>query len=201
MAKKHSSKLQKPTNGFQRKFNKIFQEESNIKQKDSSGSIKERKTKKDNSCKKEEIAKKPDAEKATENSNEATDIPEKSNKTGKKPRFILFVGNLPYTVTKEALSDHFKKAGELEGVRLLMNAQKQPRGCAFVEFKSSAAMLNALLYHHTSFQDRKLNVEMTCGGGGNSAKRKKKIAEKRNKSAELIHKMLAQKKKTKSAIK
>ena len=52
----------------------------------------ERKTKKDNSCKKEEIAKKPDAEKATENSNEATDIPENSKKTGKKPRFILFVG-------------------------------------------------------------------------------------------------------------
>ena len=65
----------------------------------------------------------------------------------------------------------------------------------------TTSLQNALLYHHTTFQDRKINVEMTCGGGGNSAKRKKKLQEKRNKSNELIHKMLAQKKKTKSAIK
>ena len=41
MAKKQSSKLQKPNSGFQRKYNQIFHEESNLKQKskDSGGVI------------------------------------------------------------------------------------------------------------------------------------------------------------------
>ena len=59
---------------------------------------------------------------------------------------------------------------------------------------------NALLYHHTTFEERKINVEMTCGGGGNGANRKKKIADKRTKSNELIHKMLKQKKATKAEL-
>ncbi|KAL5260158.1 hypothetical protein ACHWQZ_G010317 [Mnemiopsis leidyi] len=201
MAKKQSTKAQKSSSGFQRKYNQIFHEESNVKakSKQSSDIVRvEKRRKEDKSSEKKPSSTQENSEETlpsvTENSTN-------KNKPGKKPRFILFVGNLPYTITKEELSEHFKKAGELEEVRLLLNAQKEPKGCAFVEYKSSAAMLNALLYHHTTFQERKINVEMTCGGGGNSAKRKKKLQEKRNKSNELIHKMLAQKKKTKSAIK
>ena len=32
-------------------------------------------------------------------------------------------------------------SGPLQEVRLLLNAQKEPKGCAFVEYKTSAAML------------------------------------------------------------
>lgn len=36
----------------------------------------------------------------------------------------------------------------------------------------------ALLLHHTTFQDRKINVELTSGGGGTSSLRRKRIRDK-----------------------
>lgn len=89
------------------------------------------------------------------------------------------------------LSDTLK-LGEKPSVRLLTSktggTSKNPaiaaktKGCAFVEFKSSAAVQSALHLHQSMFVSsassakRKINVELTAGGGGNSDTRKQKLA-------------------------
>lgn len=82
--------------------------------------------------------------------------------------------------------------GEKPSVRLLTSkaggTSKNPaiaaktKGCAFVEFKTSAAVQAALHLHQSMFisskssAKRKINVELTAGGGGNSDNRKQKLA-------------------------
>lgn len=82
--------------------------------------------------------------------------------------------------------------GEKPSVRLLTSkaggTSKNPaiaaktKGCAFVEFKTSAAVQQALHLHQSVFLSsrssakRKINVELTAGGGGNSDSRKQKLA-------------------------
>jgi RNA recognition motif-containing protein len=56
--------------------------------------------------------------------------------------------------------------------------QPQSKGCAFVEFKSSAALRKGLHFHHTMLEGRKINVELTAGGGGKSDTRQQKIKKK-----------------------
>lgn len=63
------------------------------------------------------------------------------------------------------------------------NFVAKSKGCAFVEFKTSAAIQAALHLHQSVFisskssAKRKINVELTAGGGGNSETRKKKLGE------------------------
>lgn len=89
------------------------------------------------------------------------------------PRFILFAGNLPYNASSEELKKFFEKASP--------SVIRMRKGYAFLEFEGSNASANlnaALRFHHSTFNGRKINVELTAGGGGNSEKRKSKVAEK-----------------------
>jgi nucleolar protein 6 len=52
------------------------------------------------------------------------------------------------------------------------------KGCAFLEFETASALQKALQYHHTQFQGRSINVELTAGGGGKGTDRKEKIKKK-----------------------
>lgn len=118
------------------------------------------------------------------------DVPEESEgqgKAGKSGRFIVFVGNLPYSATKEALTKHFKKI-EPVSIRLLTDRESgKCKGTAFVELENWDRMNTALkLYHHTMFEDgvskaRKINVELSAGGGGKGENRKEKIKQKNDK--------------------
>lgn len=55
------------------------------------------------------------------------------------------------------------------------------KGCAFVQFTTSTALQSALRLHHSTLENRKINVELTAGGGGNSEQRKQKINSQREK--------------------
>ncbi|OEJ88330.1 Nucleolar protein 6 [Hanseniaspora osmophila] len=129
-------------------------------------------------------------------------------------RFLIFVGNLPYNVTKAELMNHFKNCSPDE-IRV-----RPDKGIAFLEFdpassdsqkldtdekdknnKSTIKASNiqkrmdiALLQNKTMFQDRKINVELTAGGGGNSENRLSKIKTKNEKMekerVERIDKMI-----------
>jgi nucleolar protein 6 len=60
-------------------------------------------------------------------------------KAAEGSRFIVFVGNLSYTTTKEDLEKHFASAGGLVSVRLLTDKEtKKPKGFAFLEFQDSS---------------------------------------------------------------
>ena len=102
---------------------------------------------------------------------------------GKGPKFILFVGNLPYDITEQQLREHFKN---LEPSRFRI---RQDKGIAFLEFDNDSReiqskMEKALAMHHTTLKHRKINVELTVGGGGNSENRKNKLKEKNEKLME-----------------
>ncbi|GAA6019069.1 hypothetical protein JCM11491_002505 [Sporobolomyces phaffii] len=110
-----------------------------------------------------------------------------------KPRLIVFVGNLPYKVTADDIKKHFESCGETPQVRLLTPKAPPPsasgsssavpasKGCAFVQFATSTALQSALRLHHSTLENRKINVELTAGGGGNSDARKTKIVAQREK--------------------
>ncbi|KAK2590756.1 hypothetical protein QQS21_011568 [Conoideocrella luteorostrata] len=110
------------------------------------------------------------------------------NETGKNSRYIVFVGNLPFTATAESIRAHFATLNPIS-VRCLKNKDdKNPcRGIAFVEFANVWTMRTCLdKFHHTMFEDgvsaeRKINVELTAGGGGKTKFRQDKIREKNKK--------------------
>lgn len=92
-----------------------------------------------------------------------------------KSRKIAFIGNLPYSTTKQDLEKLFSSLGPLQ-IRLITDkATEKPKGYAFVDCESTEQFNKLLKLHHCKFQGRKLNIELTAGGGGNSAGRKSKI--------------------------
>lgn len=96
-----------------------------------------------------------------------------------KKRLIVFAGNLPYECSGEELKEHLKAAEPAE-IRMR-------KGFAFVEFDGEDAARKlkvALRLHHSTFKNRKINIELTAGGGGNNENRRKKLMEKRERLQE-----------------
>lgn len=112
---------------------------------------------------------------------------------------------MSFTTTADEIAKHFgHTCGETPSVRLLTTkgdpkalealpkskqksiakgkaldpSKPRSKGCAFVEFTSQSALRKALLFHHTQFGGRQINVELTAGGGGKSEKRMQKIKDK-----------------------
>jgi RNA recognition motif-containing protein len=81
----------------------------------------------------------------------------------------LYVGNLPYSVTEDALRDLFSQHGEVRAVQVVMDRDTgRPRGFAFVEMEDGQAAIQAL--DGQPFEGRNLRVnvarEREAGGGG-----------------------------------
>jgi nucleolar protein 6 len=87
---------------------------------------------------------------------------------GKRHKFIVFIGNLPFTATTEHVTAHFASLHPTS-VRLLSHRDDptRSRGIAFVEFGRFDHMKTCLeKFHHSDFSDgisepRKINVELT----------------------------------------
>lgn len=119
---------------------------------------------------------------------------------GKAPRFILFVGNLPYDIQQAELISHFKNSNP-DRIRI-----RPDKGIAFLEFDNDTQEIQskmelALRMHHTEVRNRKINVELTVGGGGNSEARIQKLKEKNEKVLEERKKRVDEGKKKKPASK
>jgi len=97
---------------------------------------------------------------------------EKASKKASNPaytdKFIIFVGNLPFTATTASIEKHFGTV-KPKSIRHLTKKEdpSKSKGCAFVEFDDYTQMETALrLFHHSVFNDglgpgRKINVELT----------------------------------------
>lgn len=119
-------------------------------------------------------------------------------------RFIVFVGNLPYTATNSTIRTHFSK---LEPFTMRHSTDKstgRSRGFAFLEFEGYDKMKTCLkLYHHTLFeaggvgedaslgsgkkrknQARRINIELTAGGGGGKSEARKERIKGKNEKLE-----------------
>lgn len=111
-----------------------------------------------------------------------------------KQRFIVFVGNLPYSATTSTIRSHFSKLQPFTVRHSTDKESGRSRGFAFLEFDGYHKMKTCLkLYHHSLFhavddqgvspagekwkrRARKINVELTAGGGGGkSAARQERI--------------------------
>jgi nucleolar protein 6 len=113
----------------------------------------------------------------------------------KPQRFILFIGNLPYSATTPQIESHFSKLAPTSIRHSTDKSTGRSKGFAFLEFAGYDKMKTCLkLYHHSIFDPddsnddhdkkrkdkkkpgRRINVELTVGGGGGrSEKRKEKI--------------------------
>ncbi|KAF9298301.1 hypothetical protein BGZ74_009437 [Mortierella antarctica] len=120
-----------------------------------------------------------------EGETEAAAVTEGETKAAPKPKpanqkFIVFVGNLPFNITKEQLQKHFESCTNITSIRVQTDkVTGKGKGFAFLELGTAEAMQKALYFNKTLIKERPINVELTAGGGGNkSASRKQKIAEK-----------------------
>ncbi|KAF3912688.1 hypothetical protein ABW21_db0205527 [Orbilia brochopaga] len=137
-----------------------------------------------------------------ESSQAAAATPSTASK--KNDRFIVFIGNLPFNTTQEALAAHLasvkpssvrvathKAGSSTHNLRSKQKpkdpespeSQPQCKGYAFVEFPDASRMKSCLsLFHHSVFNGRKMNVELTAGGGGSKSEaRREKVRTKNEK--------------------
>jgi nucleolar protein 6 len=110
----------------------------------------------------------------------------------KPQRFIVFVGNLPYSATTAQIESHFAKLAPTSVRHRTDKATGRSKGFAFLEFAGYDKMKTCLkLYHHSVFdphgstdkpgeegsdgkkRGRRINVELTVGGGGGRSKKRK----------------------------
>ncbi|XP_059149889.1 uncharacterized protein LOC131936826 [Physella acuta] len=99
-----------------------------------------------------------------------------------KDKYVLFIGNLPYDVTREQLEEHFRKTGGIKSIRIPRDkATDKGRGFAYMEFDGRISHGIALRLHQTTLGGRKINVEFTSIGGGKSEARKEKLRQKNHK--------------------
>ncbi|KAK3795745.1 hypothetical protein RRG08_008369, partial [Elysia crispata] len=102
---------------------------------------------------------------------------ETTSKDSKK--YVLFIGNLPYDITREQLEEHFRKTGGIKSIRIPREkATDKGRGFAYMEFDGRISHGIALRLHQTTLGGRKINVEFTSIGGGKSEARKEKLKQK-----------------------
>ncbi|PCH33893.1 RNA-binding domain-containing protein [Wolfiporia cocos MD-104 SS10] len=125
----------------------------------------------------------------------------KETKQSVKQRYILFVGNLKYTTTKEAIQEHFSKCDPPPSVRLMTpkpipgKSTTKSKGFAFLEFTSRNALQQALKLHQSELEGRMINIELTAGGGGKSESRLEKLKKRNRELYEQRQKRLEKQKK------
>lgn len=78
----------------------------------------------------------------------------------------LYVGNLPFSVTSDAVEELFSQHGEVHSVNLLTDRETgRPRGFGFVEMENAQAAIDALDGHQLDGRALKVNVARERQGG------------------------------------
>jgi len=74
----------------------------------------------------------------------------------------LFVGNLPFSITEDALRDLFAKAGKVVSVKIITDKfSGRSKGFAFVEFETEEEAAKAIeMYNEQEFEGRKIVVNV-----------------------------------------
>mmetsp|Transcript_5472 Transcript_5472/g.16313 ORF Transcript_5472/g.16313 Transcript_5472/m.16313 type:complete len:271 (+) Transcript_5472:118-930(+) len=86
----------------------------------------------------------------------------------------VFVGQIPYSASREDIQRHFAKLGSGGPIKVRMLTKKESgefRGMAYVDLKSEADVEEALKMDYSVLKGRRLRVERTVGGGGDKRKK------------------------------
>jgi RNA recognition motif-containing protein len=117
------------------------------------------------------------AKKATQNEN----VDVEGAITGTRVRDFdprtLFIANLPFSTTEEALRSMLEPHGNLISIRMLKDEKKRFRGIAFATFDEESCANNAIKdLHQTKVQEREISVQIASPTrmGGNSGEIQKK---------------------------
>lgn len=79
----------------------------------------------------------------------------------------IYVGNLPYSVTEQDLTDMFSKFGATKQVNLITDKEtRRSKGFAFVTFETAEAAQAALQLDNNEVDGRKLRVNLAKEDGG-----------------------------------
>ncbi len=71
----------------------------------------------------------------------------------------IYVGNVPYSATKEQLSELFEKFGKVHSVKIILDKEsKRPKGFCFVEMEDSEALEAIAKLDNEEFLGRRLKV-------------------------------------------
>ncbi|GBG67334.1 hypothetical protein CBR_g472 [Chara braunii] len=71
----------------------------------------------------------------------------------------VFVSNVHFGASKEALMNHFRQCGPIANVRIVLDsATGKPKGCAYVEFVSKEAAAQALQLNESTLLSRVIKV-------------------------------------------
>lgn len=115
----------------------------------------------------------------TDGKTPVTTIPDAQTKSSTSG---LYVANVPYDATELQISDFFKgvvSPGRVTNVRLLLNAEGDPKGAAIVSFDSKESATKGLSQNGQLYQERKLIVkEDVIPGSKGEAKGKGKSKRK-----------------------
>ncbi|XP_067004565.2 uncharacterized protein [Anabrus simplex] len=74
-----------------------------------------------------------------------------------KEEFVAFVGNIPYTTTKESLEKHFEGSGNIQDINIPVKNGLQ-RGMAYIKLGDQVSFEKALELHHTTLDGRVIDV-------------------------------------------
>eukprot|EP01017_Pseudomicrothorax_dubius_P037223 TRINITY_DN5429_c0_g1_i1.p1 TRINITY_DN5429_c0_g1~~TRINITY_DN5429_c0_g1_i1.p1 ORF type:complete len:341 (-),score=102.45 TRINITY_DN5429_c0_g1_i1:211-1233(-) len=77
----------------------------------------------------------------------------------------VFVGNLSYGISEDALQDFFEDCGSIKAVRLPKDNDGKLRGFAYVEFDSSRGVQKAVEKNGEEFEGRNIKVDFQRQGG------------------------------------
>eukprot|EP00188_Purpureofilum_apyrenoidigerum_P006021 Plantae.Rhodophyta-Purpureofilum_apyrenoidigerum.ctg8614.p1 GENE.Plantae.Rhodophyta-Purpureofilum_apyrenoidigerum.ctg8614~~Plantae.Rhodophyta-Purpureofilum_apyrenoidigerum.ctg8614.p1 ORF type:complete len:271 (+),score=77.50 Plantae.Rhodophyta-Purpureofilum_apyrenoidigerum.ctg8614:713-1525(+) len=113
-------------------------------------------------------------------------------------RMTVFVGQIPYSASKEDIQRHFAKLNSGGPVQVRMLTKKgsgEFRGMAYVDLRSEADVEEALKMDYTILKGRRLRVERTVGGGGDKRKvhLKKILSKDREKRVTTVEEVLREK--------
>ncbi|MGX3011264.1 RNA recognition motif domain-containing protein [Helicobacter sp. 23-1044] len=76
----------------------------------------------------------------------------------------IYVGNMPYSATKEQIEELFAEFGEVSAVRIILDREsKRPKGFCFVEMDDEGATKAISALNEKDFLGRKLRVNEARG--------------------------------------
>eukprot|EP01036_Dinobryon_divergens_P029397 gene29397-38486_t len=99
----------------------------------------------------------------------------------KKNPYVVFISQLPYSVTASEVSQHLEKHGVTGPIqiRLLTHSDTgNSKGVAFADLSDAQQLHKCLTLHHSVLGGRLINVEKSCGGRSRSV-REERLAQRR----------------------
>lgn len=108
-----------------------------------------------------ELASDNDDEDEGSDNDEDTERPDNEKKFAESSE--IFVGNIPFTATADALKDEFATFGEIINISIPMSG-KRMKGYAFIKYATRAQAEKAVKkMHEKSYEGRELKVNFSSG--------------------------------------